>query len=67
MIGVIVAAVAFLGLIGIMVNAYITSRRLANVLSDVEEIIHADFKELEEKVEAALTRIRIAEAKVNRE
>lgn len=67
MIGVIVGALAVLGLIGIMVNAYITSRRLANVLSDVEEIIHADFKVLEEKIEAALTRIRIAEARSNRE
>jgi hypothetical protein len=67
MIGIIVGSVAILTLIAIMVNAYITARRLANVLSDVEEVIHADFKALEEKVEEALTRIRIAEAKANRE
>jgi hypothetical protein len=66
-IGVIVGTIAVLGFIGIVVNAYITSRRLANVLSDVEEIIHADFKALEEKIDAALTRIRIVEAKSNRE
>ena len=67
MIGVIVGSVAVLVLLGVMVNAYVTSRRLANVLSDVEEIIHADFKGLEEKIETALNRIRIAEAKSNRE
>ena len=67
MIGVIVGAVAVLVLLGIMVNAYITSRRLATVLSDVEEVIHADFKELENKIEAALARIRIAESRINRE
>ena len=67
MIGVIVGSVAVLVLLGVMVNAYVTSRRLANVLSDVEEIIHADFKSLEEKIETALNRIRIAEAKSNRE
>jgi len=67
MIGVIVGSVAVLVLIGVMANAYVTSRRLANVLSDVEEIMHADFKALEEKVETALTRIRAAEAKANRE
>ena len=67
MIGVIVAAVAVLVLIGVMLNAYLTSRRLANVLSDVEEVMHADFKELEEKIETALTRIRAAEVKSNRE
>jgi hypothetical protein len=67
MIGVIVGAVAVLVLIGVMANAYVTSRRLANVLSDVEEIIHTDFKELEGKVEDALARLRIAEAKSNRE
>ncbi len=67
MIGVIVGALAVLGLIGIMVNAYITSRRLANVLSDVEEIIHADFKELEDKVDAALARLRMAESRSDRE
>ncbi len=66
-IGVIVGTIAVLGFIGIVVNAYITSRRLANVLSDVEEIIHADFKALEEKIDAALARIRVAEAKSNRE
>jgi hypothetical protein len=67
MIGIIVGSVALLSLISIMVNAYITARRLANVLSDVEEVLHADFKALEEKVEAVLTRIRIAEARINRE
>ncbi len=67
MIGVIVGAVAVLVLIGVIVNAYITSRRLANVLADVEEVIHSDFKGLEEKIEAALTRIRIAETRSNRE
>ena len=67
MIGVIVGAVAVLVLIGVMLNAYLTSRRLANVLSDVEEVMHADFKELEEKIETALTRIRAAEVKSNRE
>jgi hypothetical protein len=67
MIGVIVGAVAVLVMIGVMLNAYITSRRLANVLSDVEEIMHADFKGLEEKIEIALTRIRAAEYKTNRE
>ena len=67
MIGVIVGAVAVLVLIGIMANAYITARRLANVLSDVEEVIHGDFKNLEEKIETALLKIRIAEAKSNRE
>ena len=67
MIGVIVAAVAVLVLVGVILNAYLTSRRLANVLSDVEEVMHADFKELEEKIETALTRIRAAEVKSNRE
>jgi hypothetical protein len=67
MIGIIVGAVAFLVVIGVIVNAYITARRLANVLSDVEEIIHADLKALEEKIETALLKIRIAEAKTNRE
>ncbi len=66
-IGVVVGSVAVMVLLGVFVNAYITSRRLANVLSDVEEIIHADFKGLEEKVEAALTKIRIADARANRE
>jgi hypothetical protein len=67
MIGVIVGAVSVIVIIGVIVNAYITSRRLANVLSDVEEILHTDFKGLEEKIEAALTKIRIAEAKMNRD
>jgi hypothetical protein len=67
MIGVIVGSVAALMLIGVMVNAYITSRRLASVLQDVEEVLHADFKGLEEKIEAALTRIRAAESKLNRD
>ena len=63
----IVGSVAVLVMIGVMLNAYVTSRRLANVLNDVEEILHSDFKELEDKVEAVLTRLRIAEAKINRE
>jgi hypothetical protein len=67
MIGVIVGAVAVIMVIGVMLNAYVTSRRLANVLSDVEEVMHADFKALEEKVETALTRMRAAESKLNRE
>lgn len=67
MIGVIVGAVALLVSIGVIINAYVTSRRLANVLSDVEEVIHADFKDLELKIEAALTKIRAAEARANRE
>jgi hypothetical protein len=67
MIGVMVAAVAVVVMIGVMVNAYITTRRLSSVLSDVEEIIHADFKGLEEKIETALLKIRIAESKGNRD
>jgi hypothetical protein len=67
MIGVIVGAVAVLVTMGVIVNAYVTSRRLANVLSDVEEVIHADFKDLEQKVEAALTKIRLSETRANRE
>jgi hypothetical protein len=67
LIGVIVGAVAVLVMLGVVVNAYITSRRLANVLSDLEEILHADFKELENKIDIALTRIRIAETRGNRE
>ena len=67
MLGVTIGAVALVVLIGIIVNAYITSRRLANVLNDVEELIHADMKGLEEKIEVALTKIRIAESRANRE
>jgi hypothetical protein len=67
MIGVTTGAVALVVIIGVMANAYVVSRRLANVLSDVEEVMHADFKALEEKIETALTKIRIAEARVNRE
>jgi len=66
MIGCTVGAVAIIVTLGVIVNAYVTSRRLANVLSDVEEVIHADLKTLEEKIEAALTRIRIAE-RINRD
>jgi hypothetical protein len=66
-IGVTVGSVAVIVFIGVIINAYITSRRLANVLNDVEEILHTDFKGLEDKVEAALTKLRIAEAKANRE
>lgn len=66
-IGVIAGTVAVLSLLAILVNAYITARRLANVLSDVEEVLHADFKALEEKIEIALARLRAAEAKLNRE
>ena len=67
MIGVIVGSVAVLVVMGVLANAWVTSHRLANVLSDVEEILHADFKQLEDKVETALTRLRNAEAKINRE
>lgn len=67
MIGVIVGSVAILIVLGVIFNAYVTSRRLANVLSDVEEIMHADFKALEEKIEVALNRIRAFETKSNRE
>jgi hypothetical protein len=67
MIGVIVGSVAVLGMIGIIVNAYVISRRVATVLSDVEEIIHADMQGLDAKIETALTKIRIAEAKSHRE
>lgn len=67
MIGVTTGAVALLVILGVMANAYVTSRRLANVLSDVEEVMHADFKALEEKIDVALTKIRIAEARTNRE
>jgi len=67
MIGVIVGAVAVLVMIGVMLNAYVTSRRLANVLNDVEEVMHSDFKALEDKIEIALARIRAAEVKSNRE
>jgi hypothetical protein len=66
-IGVIVGAVAILIFLGVFVNAYITTRRLAAVLSDVEEIMHADFKDLEQRIEAALVKIRLFEAKMNRE
>jgi T4 RNA ligase 2 C-terminal len=67
MIGVIVGAVSVISFLNIIVNAYITSRRLANVLSDVEELIHSDFKELETKVEAALNKARITEVKSQRD
>jgi hypothetical protein len=67
MVGVLVGAVAIIVTIGVMFNAYIIGRRLANVLADVEEIIHADLKGLEDKVESALTRIRAAEIKSNRD
>lgn len=67
MIGVMVGAMAVLVFIGIMVNAYITSRRLANVLNDVEEILHSDFKALEDKIEAAINKVRTAELRSNRD
>ncbi len=63
MIGVIVGAVAVIVVAGVIMNAYLTSRRLSTVLADVEEVIHSDFKGLEEKVQAALTKIKIADAK----
>ena len=66
-IGVMVGAMAVLVFIGIMVNAYITSRRLANVLNDVEEILHSDFKALENKIEAAINKVRAAELRSNRD
>jgi len=58
MIGVIVGAVSLIVVMGVIANAYITSRRLANVLSDVEEVIHADFKGLEERIMNALNKAR---------
>jgi hypothetical protein len=67
MIGVMVGAMAVLVAIGIIVNAYITSRRLANVLNDVEEILHSDFKSLENKIEASITKIRALDARSNRD
>ena len=67
MIGVIVGAVAVLIGIGIIVNAYVISRRLAGLMSDVEEVIHADLKAMESKVETLVARLKIAEAKASRE
>jgi hypothetical protein len=67
MIGVIVGSVAVLIVIGIIVNAYVTSRRLAGLMSDVEEVIHADLKAMESKVETLVARLKIAEAKASRE
>ncbi len=67
MIGVTVGAVSVIVFLGVIVNSYITSRRLATVLNDVEEVIHSDFKGLEAKVEAVLTKIRIADSKAGRE
>jgi len=58
MIGVIVGAVSLIVVIGVIANAYITSRRLANVLSDVEEVLHSDFKGLEERIVNAVTKAR---------
>jgi hypothetical protein len=66
-IGVVVGAVAVIVVLGVIANAYITARRLANVLADVEEVVHADLKSLEEKIEKALLKLRIAEAKTHRE
>ena len=66
MIGVIVGAVSVITVLGVLVNAYITSRRLANVLSDVEEVMHADLKGLEDKIDAVLLKLRAAETRVNR-
>lgn len=67
MIGVIVGSVAVLIAVGIIVNAYVTSRRLAGLMSDVEEVIHADLKAMESKVETLVARLKIAEARANRE
>jgi hypothetical protein len=67
MIGVIVGSVAVLIAIGIIVNAYVISRRLAGLMSDVEEVIHADLKAMESKVETLVARLKIAEARANRE
>ena len=67
MIGVIVGSVAVLIAVGIIVNAYVTSRRLAGLMSDVEEVIHADLKAMESKVETLVARLKIAEAKASRE
>jgi len=58
MIGVIVGAVSVITVLGVLVNAYITSRRLANVLSDVEEVMHADLKGLEDKIDAVMLKLR---------
>ena len=67
MIGVIVGAVSVITVLGVLVNAYITSRRLANVLSDVEEVMHADLTGLEDKIDAVMLKLRAAETRVNRE
>ena len=67
MIGINIGSVALIVTIGVIANAYITSRRLANVLNDVEELVHADVKNLEEKVETALLKLRTSEAKASRE
>lgn len=67
MIGIILCGVFVFTLIGIIVNAYITSRRLATVLSDVEELIHSDLKGLEDKIETALLKLRVTEARTNRD
>lgn len=67
MIGVIVGSVAVLIVLGIVVNAYVTSRRLAALISDVEEVIHSDLKEMGSKVETLAAKIKIAEARATRE
>lgn len=67
MIGVNIGVVALIVAIGVIVNAYLVRTRLAEVLSDVEELIHTDIKGLEDKVEAAVARIRLTEARLNRE
>jgi hypothetical protein len=67
MIGVIVGSMAFLLFLSVIINAYVTTRRLATVLNDLEEILHSDFKGLEAKIDNTLTKLRIVEAKVNRE
>ena len=66
MIGVIVGAVSLIVVIGVIANAYITSRRLANVLSDVEEVLHSDFKGLEERIVNAVLKAR-SEVKTHRD
>jgi midasin (ATPase involved in ribosome maturation) len=67
LVGVTSGVVALIVVIGIIVNAYIVSSRLARVLSDVEEMIHADLKSLEDRVDAAIARARAAETRITRE
>ena len=67
LIGITSGVVALIVVIGVIVNAYIVSNRLARVLSDVEELIHADIKNLEDKLDAAIARVRLSETRITRE